>query len=189
MTLTQLHAWVDPAHPVLPNLALTPQQIADINAYLDALHEAPAEEEPPRVETEEPPPAIEQSPPEELGEPIEPSTDRYGRSRSWSRSNSRGAPEPVPGSALAAYEAQALGTSTTGHLGFGRQVRHNTSLGPLRRGNRMLAAAGVGAPVGTACNTLNGAGWADETDEALARSADRERLRRRNPGYAVLTKA
>ena len=67
MTLTQLHAWVGPAHPVLPNLALTPQQIADINAYLDALHE----EEPPRVETEEPPPAIEQSPPEELGEPIE----------------------------------------------------------------------------------------------------------------------
>jgi mono/diheme cytochrome c family protein len=69
MTLTQLHAWVDPAHPVLPDLALTPEQIADINAYLDALHE----EEPPRVETQEPPPAIEQSPPEELGEPIEPS--------------------------------------------------------------------------------------------------------------------
>jgi mono/diheme cytochrome c family protein len=71
MTLTQLHAWPGPAHPVLPNLALTPQQIADINAYLDALHETPAEAEPPRVETEEPPPAVEQSPPEELGEPIE----------------------------------------------------------------------------------------------------------------------
>ena len=71
MTLTQLHAWVDPAHPVLPDLALTPQQIADINAYLDALHEAPAEQEPPRVQTEEP--AIEQAPPEELGEPIAPS--------------------------------------------------------------------------------------------------------------------
>jgi mono/diheme cytochrome c family protein len=72
MTLTKLHAWVGPAHPVLPNLALTPQQIADLNAYLDALHEAPGEQEPPRVETEEPPP-IEQSPPEELGEPITPS--------------------------------------------------------------------------------------------------------------------
>ena len=71
MTLTQLHAWVDPAHPVLPDLALTPQQIADINAYLDALHEAPAEQEPPRVQTEEP--AIEDAPPEELGEPIAPS--------------------------------------------------------------------------------------------------------------------
>jgi mono/diheme cytochrome c family protein len=72
MTLTELHAWSGPAHPVLPNLALTPEQIADINAYLDSLHEAPAEEEPPRGETEEPPPALEQSPPEELGAPIEP---------------------------------------------------------------------------------------------------------------------
>ena len=73
MTLTQLHGWLGPGHPVLRNLALTPEQIAHINAYLDALHEAPAEEEPPRVETEEPPAAIEQSPPEEIGEPIEPS--------------------------------------------------------------------------------------------------------------------
>ena len=73
LTLTDLHAWLGPGHPMLPNLALTPQQIADINAYLDALHETPAEEEAPRVETEEPPPAIEQSPPEKLGEPIEPS--------------------------------------------------------------------------------------------------------------------
>ena len=73
MTLTQLHAWLGPGHPVLPNLALTPQQIADINAYLDALHEEPVEEEMPRVETEEPPPALERAPPEELGEPIPPS--------------------------------------------------------------------------------------------------------------------
>jgi mono/diheme cytochrome c family protein len=34
VSLTQLHGWVGPAHPVLPNLALTSQQIADINAYL-----------------------------------------------------------------------------------------------------------------------------------------------------------
>ena len=74
MSLTQLHGWLGPAHPVLRHLALTPEQIADINAYVDALHEAPAEKEPPRVETEEPPPpALEQSPPEELGQPIEPS--------------------------------------------------------------------------------------------------------------------
>jgi mono/diheme cytochrome c family protein len=73
MTLTELHAWSGPAHPVLPNLALTPEQIADINAYLDSLHEAPAEAEPPRVDTEEPPPTLEQSPPEKLGEPITPS--------------------------------------------------------------------------------------------------------------------
>jgi len=72
ITLTQLHGWLGPGHPVLRHLALTPQQVADINAYLDALHEAPAEEETPRVETEEPPPAIERAPPEELGEPIEP---------------------------------------------------------------------------------------------------------------------
>jgi mono/diheme cytochrome c family protein len=73
MTLTQLHGWPGPAHPVLPKLALTPEQIADINAYLDALHEAPPEAEPPRGEAEEPPAAMEQSPPEEIGEPIEPS--------------------------------------------------------------------------------------------------------------------
>ena len=47
VTLTELHAWIGPRHPVLPNLALTPEQIADINAYLDSLHEAPAEAEPP----------------------------------------------------------------------------------------------------------------------------------------------
>ena len=72
MTLTELHAWIGPAHPMLPHLALTPQQIADINAYLDALHDGPAEEETPRVETEQPPAALEDAPPEKLGEPIEP---------------------------------------------------------------------------------------------------------------------
>jgi mono/diheme cytochrome c family protein len=72
MTLTQLHGWLGPGHPVLRHLALTPQQVADINAYLDALHDAPSEEEPPRIETEEPPAAIEDAPPEKLGEPIPP---------------------------------------------------------------------------------------------------------------------
>jgi hypothetical protein len=32
-TLTELHAWVGPEHPMLRNLALTRQQIADTNAY------------------------------------------------------------------------------------------------------------------------------------------------------------
>jgi mono/diheme cytochrome c family protein len=72
MTLTELHAWIGPAHPMLPNLALTREQIADINAYLDTLHGANVEEAP-RRETEEPPPTIEDAPPERLGDPIEPS--------------------------------------------------------------------------------------------------------------------
>jgi mono/diheme cytochrome c family protein len=72
MTLTELHAWLGPAHPMLPNLALTPDQIADINAYLDTLHGANVEQTP-RVETEEPPAAVEDAPPEKLGEPIKPS--------------------------------------------------------------------------------------------------------------------
>ena len=68
-TLTALHAWVGPGHPMLPNLALSGQQIADINAYLDILHG----EQTPRVKTEEPPPALEDAPPDKLGEPIKPS--------------------------------------------------------------------------------------------------------------------
>jgi hypothetical protein len=70
MTLTELHAWLGPAHPMLPDLALTPEQIADINAYLDTLHGADVQDAP-RGATEEPPPAIEQAPPERLGDPIE----------------------------------------------------------------------------------------------------------------------
>jgi hypothetical protein len=58
-------------HPVLSHLALTPQQIADVNAYLDSLRGDGAEPEPPRAGTEEPPPALEAAPPEKLGEPIE----------------------------------------------------------------------------------------------------------------------
>jgi mono/diheme cytochrome c family protein len=80
-TLSDLHAWHGPGHPLLPNLALTAQQIADVNAYLDSLRgpaAEPAEETPlpegaaPRIETEEPPPAIQDAPPEEIGPPITP---------------------------------------------------------------------------------------------------------------------
>jgi mono/diheme cytochrome c family protein len=68
MTLIALHGWVGPQHP-MRNLALSGQQIADINAYLDTLHG----EQTPRVKTEEPPPALKQAPPDKLGEPIKPS--------------------------------------------------------------------------------------------------------------------
>jgi len=75
LTFSELHAWRGPMHPILPNLALTPQQFADINAYLDSLRGPGSEDEPPRVETEEPPPTLEQAPPEKLGEPIAPQPD------------------------------------------------------------------------------------------------------------------
>jgi mono/diheme cytochrome c family protein len=71
MTLTELHAWIGPAHPMLPNLALTPKQIADVNAYLDSLRGPDSEDRPERLETEQPPPAIERAPPERIGPPIE----------------------------------------------------------------------------------------------------------------------
>ncbi|MGH6899212.1 MAG: c-type cytochrome [Geminicoccaceae bacterium] len=72
MTLTELHAWIGPAHPMLPELSLTPEQIADINAYLDTFREADVQEVP-RGPTEAPPPAIEAAPPERRGDPIAPS--------------------------------------------------------------------------------------------------------------------
>ena len=75
MTLTQLHGWSGPMHPVLSNLALTPRQIADINAYLDSLRPPGSEPQPagdaPAAATEQPPAALEDAPPEKLGEPIE----------------------------------------------------------------------------------------------------------------------
>jgi mono/diheme cytochrome c family protein len=70
VTLTELHAWIGPAHPMLPDLALTPEQIADINAYLDTLRGAEVQETP-RGATEAPPPALEDAPAERLGDPIE----------------------------------------------------------------------------------------------------------------------
>lgn len=80
MTLTALHAWPGPDHPVMGDMALSRQQIDDINAYLDHLREeatvpADAEEDALQEETGARPPAVEQAPPEKLGEPIEPSED------------------------------------------------------------------------------------------------------------------
>lgn len=79
ITAEELHGWGGPDHPVLPDLALTPQQTADINAYLDSLRapapdpeeDAPPEGASPGTETEESPPAIEQAPPEQRGPPVE----------------------------------------------------------------------------------------------------------------------
>jgi mono/diheme cytochrome c family protein len=72
ITVTELHGWIGARHPRLPNLALSPQQAADINAYLDTLRDGDVEQAPGSA-TEEPPPALEAAPPERLGEPIEPS--------------------------------------------------------------------------------------------------------------------
>jgi len=75
LSMEELHGWGGRGHPMLPDLALTPDQIADINAYLDSLRPG-GEDEPPageaqEVETDEPPPALEDAPPERIGDPIE----------------------------------------------------------------------------------------------------------------------
>ncbi len=70
MTLTELHGWVEPGHPVLPHLALSRKQIADINAYLDSL--VGPGPQPAAGQAAKPPAAILQAPPDKLGEPIQP---------------------------------------------------------------------------------------------------------------------
>jgi mono/diheme cytochrome c family protein len=67
LSLEQLHGWGGPGHPMLPNLALTPQQIADVNAYLDSLRGDAAPEKPAAA-----PPKrdLPQRPPERIGPPI-----------------------------------------------------------------------------------------------------------------------
>ena len=52
VTLSELHGWGGPGHPVLPNLVLTRKQITDINAYLDSLRGV---EKAPRPGSERPP--------------------------------------------------------------------------------------------------------------------------------------
>ena len=66
VSLAELHGWGGAGHPMLPNLALTPKQVADINAYLDSLRGVPP------VERAAPPkkPALPQAPPEKIGPPI-----------------------------------------------------------------------------------------------------------------------
>ncbi|HEX5079584.1 MAG TPA: hypothetical protein VFV80_10575 [Geminicoccaceae bacterium] len=71
ISLAELHGWGGAGHPMLPDLALTPGQVADINAYLDSLRGVappPAKPAPPG----EPP--LPQAPPDRVGPPI--GTDR-----------------------------------------------------------------------------------------------------------------
>ena len=75
VSLAELHGWGGPHHPTLPNLALTPEQIADINAYLESLRGADPGGEPERPAPARLPPAIEGSPPERIGPPIGPEPD------------------------------------------------------------------------------------------------------------------
>jgi mono/diheme cytochrome c family protein len=70
MKLTQLHGWRGPMHPVLSNLALSTQQIADINAYLDSLRPGAGAAAAPGPA--KPPAAIRNAPPAKIGEPIGP---------------------------------------------------------------------------------------------------------------------
>jgi mono/diheme cytochrome c family protein len=68
MALIELHAWVSPRHPMLPHLALTPKEVADINAYLDSLRgiePAPAGPAAPPGQR-----ALPQTPPDRIGPPI-----------------------------------------------------------------------------------------------------------------------
>ncbi len=71
LSLEQLHGWGGPGHPMLPNLALTPQQVADINAYLDSLRgDTPPAEEPKGPAAAPQQRELPQTPPERIGPPI-----------------------------------------------------------------------------------------------------------------------
>jgi mono/diheme cytochrome c family protein len=68
VSVAELHGWGGRRHPMLRNLALTPKQVADINAYLDSLRgvaPAPAKPAAPPSERELP-----QAPPDRIGPPI-----------------------------------------------------------------------------------------------------------------------
>jgi mono/diheme cytochrome c family protein len=66
VSLAELHGWGGAGHPMLPNLALTPEQVADINAYLDSLRGLPPAErtEPPKKSP------LPRAPAERIGPPI-----------------------------------------------------------------------------------------------------------------------
>jgi mono/diheme cytochrome c family protein len=67
LSMEELHGWGGGGHPLLPDLALTPDQIAAINAYLDSLRgDAPSEE--PDAEPRER--DLPQVPPDRIGPPI-----------------------------------------------------------------------------------------------------------------------
>jgi mono/diheme cytochrome c family protein len=68
VSVAELHGWGGSGHPMLPNLVLTPKQVADINAYLDSLRGvAPAPAKPAVPPSER---ALPQAPPDRIGPPI-----------------------------------------------------------------------------------------------------------------------
>jgi mono/diheme cytochrome c family protein len=67
LSMEELHGWGGGRHPMLPDLALTPDQIADINAYLDSLRGDAAPAEPAAAPRERDLPQV---PPERIGPPI-----------------------------------------------------------------------------------------------------------------------
>jgi mono/diheme cytochrome c family protein len=67
LSLEELHGWGGPGHPMLPELALTPDQIADVNAYLDSLRGDGAAGRPAAAPREG---GLPQTPPERIGPPI-----------------------------------------------------------------------------------------------------------------------
>jgi mono/diheme cytochrome c family protein len=71
LSLAQLHGWGGAGHPMLPDLALTPQQVADINAYLDSLRgDAGPAQEPTAPAAAPPERDLPPTPPERIGPPI-----------------------------------------------------------------------------------------------------------------------
>jgi mono/diheme cytochrome c family protein len=67
LSLEQLHGWGGPGHPLLPDLALTPAHVADINAYLDSLREEAPRQRPATAPRRG---DLPQTPPERIGPPI-----------------------------------------------------------------------------------------------------------------------
>ncbi|MGH6884727.1 MAG: c-type cytochrome [Geminicoccales bacterium] len=67
LSLEQLHGWGGPGHPMLPDLALTPKQVADVNAYLDSLRGIAPPAAPAAAPAKR---ALPQAPAERIGPPI-----------------------------------------------------------------------------------------------------------------------
>jgi mono/diheme cytochrome c family protein len=67
-SLIELHSWDEAGHPTLRHLALTPTQVADIDAYLDSLRGAAGV--PVRRPGSAPERTLPQAPPDQIGPPI-----------------------------------------------------------------------------------------------------------------------
>ena len=67
LSMEELHGWGGPGHPMLPDLVRTPDQIADISAYLDSLRGDAAPHQPAAEPRQR---ELPQTPPERIGPPI-----------------------------------------------------------------------------------------------------------------------